>query len=79
MLSPFACSLSAHSSTSAALCVCVCPCVPAALQPFPSIFHQIDSSRPKGVIDVKMIDFGTAQLCKDGSSVAEGISGTPGN
>lgn len=25
-----------------------------------------------------MIDFGTAQLCKDGCSVAEGISGTPG-
>jgi serine/threonine protein kinase len=40
--------------------------------------HQVDNSLPKGDIDVKMIDFGTAQLCKDGCSVAEGISGTPG-
>lgn len=48
------------------------------LQHFPSILHQMDPSLPKGEIDVKMIDFGTAQLCKDGCSVAEGISGTPG-
>jgi len=48
------------------------------LQHYPSILHQLDSSLPKGDIDVKMIDFGTAQLCKDGSSVAAGISGTPG-
>lgn len=48
------------------------------LQHFPSLLHQIDSSQPRGDIDVKLIDFGTAQLCKDGCSVAEGISGTPG-
>lgn len=54
----------------AAVCFC--------LQHFPSILHQLDTSLPKGDIDVKMIDFGTAQLCKDGCSVAEGISGTPG-
>jgi serine/threonine protein kinase len=48
------------------------------LQHFPSLLHQIDSSQPRGDIDVKLIDLGTAQLCKDGCSVAEGISGTPG-
>ena len=57
---------------------CVHACVHLLLQHFPSILHQMDSSLPKGEIDVKMIDFGTAQLCKDGCSVAEGISGTPG-
>jgi hypothetical protein len=55
-------------------CLCYCVC----LQLYPSIMHQVDSSLPKGDIDVKIIDFGTAQLCKDGCSVAEGISGTPG-
>jgi hypothetical protein len=54
-----------------------CACA-SCLQHFPSILHQLDNSLPKGDIDVKMIDFGTAQLCKDGCSVAEGISGTPG-
>lgn len=42
------------------------------------MLHQLDPSLPKGEVTVKMIDFGTAQLCKDGCSVAEGISGTPG-
>jgi hypothetical protein len=59
-------------------CLLACAVACVYLQLFPSIMHQIDGSLPKGDIDAKIIDFGTAQLCKDGCSVAEGISGTPG-
>jgi hypothetical protein len=63
--------------TSCIVCI-ACAAPDLCLQHFPSLLHQIDSTQPRGDIDVKLIDFGTAQLCKDGCSVAEGISGTPG-
>lgn len=45
---------------------------------YPSVAHLLDSSRPKGDLTLKAVDFGCAEYCPDGCSLAQGLSGTPG-
>lgn len=45
---------------------------------YPSILHVLDSSKPKGDMELRLIDFGCAQICPEGCSMIQGLSGTPG-
>jgi calcium-dependent protein kinase len=44
---------------------------------YPSIFHLMDPTKPKGRLEVRATDFGCAQYCPDGCHVQQGLSGTP--
>eukprot|EP00775_Hariotina_reticulata_P010065 gene10065-10220_t len=44
---------------------------------YPSVAHLLDSSKPKGELTLKAVDFGCAEYCPDGCSLAQGLSGTP--
>eukprot|EP00878_Enallax_costatus_P003153 GHUV01003353.1.p1 GENE.GHUV01003353.1~~GHUV01003353.1.p1 ORF type:complete len:279 (+),score=38.53 GHUV01003353.1:306-1142(+) len=45
---------------------------------YPSILHVLDPSKPKGDMELRLVDFGCAQICPEGCSMLQGLSGTPG-
>lgn len=45
---------------------------------YPCIAHILDPSKPKGDMQLRLIDFGCAQICPEGCSMLQGLSGTPG-
>jgi serine/threonine protein kinase len=44
---------------------------------YPSILHVLDPAKPKGDLDLRLVDFGCAQICPEGCSMMQGLSGTP--
>ena len=44
---------------------------------YPSVEHLADPSAPKGRLDVRLVDFGSARRCAAGEGALEGLSGTP--